>query len=119
MARNVGAKSEETSVRLQELQLEYDLAKKGLRTGAMLLPLTLLALIVGPLITGLTEPSFILSMVVIVVAGWVIYFAFVFRRVARIRASINETTQRLENRSRQTDLSASRHLPSLRIDRIV
>ena len=98
MARNVGAKSEETSVRLQELQLEYDLAKKGLRTGAMLLPLTLLALIVGPLIKGLTEPSFILSMVVIVVAGWVIYFAFVFRRVARIRATSTKRHSALKSK---------------------
>ncbi len=92
-------RSKEKELRLKELELEYELAKSGLKYGLIFFPIALVALIVGPLFkgkAGLISGDVIIWMVGFAVVGFVFYFSFVFRRITKIKANISEEKKQLE-----------------------
>jgi len=93
------------SERLRELELEYELARLGLRkslTGALLAAsyglMSLLALAVVLVMTGvqLFGGNQLVAIFGILALAVIIYFVIVFGRTARIQAEIGKEKQRLE-----------------------
>lgn len=92
---------EESEARLEELELEYALAREGLQKAKLTIttfmlgaPLLIIWLSVfkSTLLTG-TQITII---IVALIFAYVIYFAFVFGRVAKLKAEVSEKKKVLE-----------------------
>ena len=92
---------DDLNTELQRLEWEYDLAQRGLEKGRRTV---LLLIIVGPLTLALlllNRQTIISGIYVVVVSvvtifALVIYFAFVFGRVAKLKAEYTEKKKSLE-----------------------
>lgn len=97
--------SDELKAKLDELRMEYDLARTGLTKGIFATGSAIVAGLIslggglyafvkkGP---GFLSGIHLVFIFAIMAAALVIYFAFVFGRTARVRAEINETKKLLE-----------------------
>lgn len=95
----------ELEIRLRELEKEYELATMGLSGGLKTVNSAILgvvattaAAILAPVVAGVIwlSGTQLVIMIGILASSFVIYFALVFGRAARIKAEISETRKLLE-----------------------
>jgi len=93
-------KNIELQIKLKQLEEEYRLARSGLKIGSITALVAIVAVIFSfsPL-TGkggvLTGVHYVL-IALIVAGGIIVYFSFVFRRVAKVRMEISKTKTLIE-----------------------
>jgi hypothetical protein len=95
---------EELTLRLEELTRKYDLAVQGMRSGSTGVGLAWvfgILLLIGTFIATLKDKTLmsgwaLFATTLTLVAGLVIYFAFIFDREAEIRAELSETNKSIQ-----------------------
>ncbi len=96
---------DELRARLEELKLEYEVARLGLEKGGRAVNLAFVSGIITLAFGAITfitagvaylSGSQFIVIVLILALSLIIYFSFIFGRVARLRAEITKTKKSLE-----------------------
>ena len=87
----------ELKIRLKELEEEYRLARNGLIGGFIIILFSIVAVSGTIFVTSIEfKGQHVVMIVGILAAAIIVYFSFVFRRVAKIRLEISRTKAQLD-----------------------